>query len=65
MTIGVKFELKDINIIKEETLGIIVRCKHCLTPLSIIFQLNRGGQFYWWKKPEYTVKTTDLANFIT
>ena len=35
-------------------------CILCLTPLSTIFQLYRGSQFYGWRKPEYPLKTTDL-----
>jgi len=33
----------------------------CLMLLSTIFQLYRGGQFYWWRKTEYLEITTDLV----
>jgi hypothetical protein len=33
----------------------------CLMPLSTMLQLYRGSQFYWWMKPWYLEKTTNLS----
>jgi hypothetical protein len=41
----------------------------CLMPLSAIFQLYHGNQFWRWKKPKYPVRTTNhgqaVVSFIT
>jgi hypothetical protein len=49
---------------RSEEISLRVTCElalWCFTPLSTIFLLSRGGQFYWWRKSEYLEKTTDLS----
>ena len=36
----------------------------CLNSVSTKFQLYRGGQFHWWRRPEYPEKTTDKLYHI-
>ena len=46
------------NVIGTKLIGVKVMV---FKPLSTILHLYRGGQFSWWRKPEYPEKSTDLS----
>jgi hypothetical protein len=51
----------NVGIIDHYCLVVCLFVWWCLTPLTTIFQLYRGGQFYWWRKSEDPEKSTDLS----
>jgi hypothetical protein len=58
--LSLKFEKIEIHVWRELTVVGMRNCCWGVMVLNAIFQLYRGGQFYWWRKARYPKKTIDL-----